>query len=180
MWFTVFCVFGPNEYKRANYVISLLLCFWSIEYYSCYPVNPPRVSLTYVRVKLSFEFSLQLHVVLYNLNNSFYFTKRLFFYTLKVKKSSNMAVCFCGRVIILKISWTSLNRGRCFFTCPKLVSQSLKHCGFFLQKKNQYLYFLICALEVVLFGNHRSQGVDFMDGLTHPCVQGQLQLTLVC
>ncbi|KAL8242126.1 hypothetical protein R6Q59_012428 [Mikania micrantha] len=40
-----------------------------------------------------------------------------------------MAMCNCGRIAIIRTSWTSLNPGRQFHSCPRPVGQCRRFLG---------------------------------------------------
>ncbi|KAL8257927.1 hypothetical protein R6Q59_029968 [Mikania micrantha] len=40
-----------------------------------------------------------------------------------------MAMCDCGRIAIIRTSWTSLNLGRRFHSCPRPVGQCRRFLG---------------------------------------------------
>ncbi|PIN05649.1 DNA-(apurinic or apyrimidinic site) lyase [Handroanthus impetiginosus] len=43
-----------------------------------------------------------------------------------------IGVCYCGRMAILKTSWTNINPGCCFMGCANIRSEGGgRQCGFF-------------------------------------------------
>ncbi|CAI9291707.1 unnamed protein product [Lactuca saligna] len=56
-------------------------------------------------------------------------SKGFFFFVshlLLLLRDSQMVLCFCGNVAVVRTSWTSRNPGRRFYACPKMGSK----CGF--------------------------------------------------